>query len=170
MNIRFETKRLLVRDIEKNDLDALLQIYTKEKNMKYVSTGNFNWTMEQLSERFDRLNINYIYGFGIFVAVEKYLGKIIGEAGLFDSYKNKTKLELGYILDSQYWGKGYGFEICMGLINYSFGHLNIKSVVARMYAVNIASVRLSEKCGMQKTNSGLTDKGVEFLEYEISNP
>ena len=82
MNIRFETKRLLVRDMEKDDFVALLQIYTKEKNMKYVSNGNFNWTMEQLSERFDRLNTNYVFGFGIFVVEEKYSAKIIGEAGL----------------------------------------------------------------------------------------
>lgn len=39
-----------------------------------------------------------------------------------------------------------------------------------MYAEHIASVRLSEKCGMQKVKTDTTEKGETFFEYKISNP
>ena len=59
----------------------------------------------------------------------------------------------------------FGTEICRGLINYAFASLKAKCVLARMYASNKASVRLCEKCGMQKWNSGITENGKEFHEY-----
>ncbi|HZL12003.1 MAG TPA: GNAT family N-acetyltransferase [Prolixibacteraceae bacterium] len=170
MNVRFETERLLIRDIETADLSSLLQVYSKKENMEYVSNGNYKWTFEQLSEKYNKLNKNYSSGFGIFVVEEKDSSEIIGEAGLFDSFGKQSKLELGYIIDSKHWGKGYGYEISLGLINYCFHKLKTKSVIARMYSKNVASVRLSEKCGMQKTNSGLTAANEEYLEYELSNP
>jgi len=138
--------------------------------MKYVSNGTYEWTYEQLSEKYDKLNKNYSNRIGIFVIEVKNSGKIIGEAGLFDSFEKLTKLELGYIIDSKHWGNGYGYEICMGLINCCFYDLRINSVIARMYSKNIASVKLSESCGMKRINSGLTEKNEEYFEYEILNP
>ena len=170
MNIRFETPRLLIRDIVQEDLGCLLYVYNKHENMKYVSNGNHKWTIGQLMDKYDRLNKNYVYGYGIFVVEMKYSNKIVGEAGLFDSFEQLSKLEMGYIIDSNYWGNGYGHEVCMGLINYCFNHLKTNSVIARMYSENIASVKLSEKCGMHKTNTGLTQNNEEYFEYEISNP
>ncbi|RYM32091.1 N-acetyltransferase [Brumimicrobium glaciale] len=169
MNLRFQTKRLVVRDIEKGDLKSLLKICTEEKNMKYVSNGNHDWTLAQLSEKYKILNQNYINGFGVFVIEDKFTREIIGEAGLFKSYGSHSKLELGYIINFQHWKKGYGFEICNGLINYGFRELKTEIITARMYSENKASVRLSEKCGMHKINDGLTEKGEKFFEYEISN-
>ena len=157
MNIRFETERLLIRDIELTDLESLLKVYCKKENMKFVSNGNYKWTLSQLSEKYENLNKNYRSGFGVFIVIEKEENKVIGEAGLFDSFKNPSKLEMGYILDSKYWNQGFGYEICNGLINYSFNKLKVGSVVARMYAENIYSVKLSEKCGMQR-NSCRTDR------------
>jgi [ribosomal protein S5]-alanine N-acetyltransferase len=170
MNIRFETERLLIRDIENEDMASLLKVYNKKENMRYVSNGSYRWTFEQLAEKYERLNNNYVSGFGVFVVEEKNSGEIIGEAGLFDSFGIQSKLELGYIIDSKHWANGYGYEICMGLINYCFNDLRINSVIARMFSKNIASVKLSEKCGMKRINEGLTDKNEECFEYEILNP
>ena len=167
MNVRFETERLLIRDIEPEDMESLLKIYTQEVNMKYISTGNYKWTYEQLSEKYNRCNINYIAGIGVFAVENKDSGKIIGEAGVFDSFGKTSKLELGYILNSMYWSRGYGYEICVGLIKYCFDNIGTKSVIARMYSENMASVKLSEKCGMKKIHVGMADSNKEYFEYEI---
>jgi len=170
MNVRFETERLLIRGIEKEDLESLLKVYNKKENMKYVSDGTYKWTFKRLAEKYDRQNKNYASGFGIFAVEKKNSGEIIGEAGLFDSFEKQSILELGYIIDSKHWGNGYGYEICMGLINYCFNDLRINSVIARMYSKNIASVKLSESCGMKRINEGLTEKNEEYFEYRILNP
>jgi hypothetical protein len=45
--------------------------------MKYVSNGNYNWTLKQIFEKYEKLNHNYIFGYGVFVVEDKYSGKIM---------------------------------------------------------------------------------------------
>jgi [ribosomal protein S5]-alanine N-acetyltransferase len=165
---RFQTNRLLVRDISEDDLNFLLQIYEKEENMKFISDGKYGWTKEQLTEKYEKYNKNYDLGFGVFTICLNDTNKIIGEAGLFDSFGDFKKIELGYILDTTYWGQGFGEEICNGLINYSFNNLGIEKLISRMYAENVASVRISEKCGMKRVKSGEAFNRQVYYEYEIS--
>ena len=167
--IRFQTDRLLVRDISKEDLDSLMHIYGKKENMKFISDGKYGWSKDQLTEKYEKFNKNYGLGIGVFTICLKDSTAIIGEVGLFDSFGDIKKLESGYILDNTYWGKGFGKELCNGLINYSFNNLKIEKLISRMYAENFASVRISEKCGMKRTKSGETTEGRAWYEYEISN-
>jgi len=167
--IRFQTDRLLVRDISKEDLDSLMHIYGKKENMKFISDGKYGWSKDQLTEKYEKFNKNYGLGIGVFTICLKDSTAIIGEVGLFDSFGDIKKLESGYILDNTYWGKGFGIELCNGLINYSFNNLKIEKLISRMYAENFASVRISEKCGMKRTKSGETTEGRAWYEYEISN-
>jgi len=167
--IRFQTYRLIIRDIQTEDLDSLLAIYRRQENMKFISDGRCDWSKEQLTGKYEKCNVNYASGFGIFTVCLKDTDTVIGEAGLFDSFDATNKLESGYILDSAYWRQGFGKEICNGLIQYCFNNLRIETVVSRMYAENDRSVKLSEKCGMKRVNTGETTDGRTFYEYEISN-
>jgi len=167
--IRFQTDRLIVRDISKEDIDPLLKIYGKKENMKFISDGKYGWSKVQLIEKYNKCNKNYDLGVGIFTICLKNTTGIIGEVGLFDSFGDLQKLESGYILDNTYWGQGFGKELCNGLIKYSFNNLKIEKFISRMYAENIASVRLSEQCGMKRMIAGETIDGRAWYEYEISN-
>ena len=166
--IRFQTNRLIIRDILTEDMDFLQEIYRRKENMKFISAGRYAWTKEQLAAKYEKYNENYVSGFGVFTVCLKDLNTVIGEAGLFDSFGEPNKLELGYILDAAYWGKGFGKEICNGLIEYCFNTLRISTVIARMYAANVRSVKLSENCGMKRVHEGETQEGRTFYEYEIS--
>ena len=143
----------------------MLSIYTQERNMRYISDGRYDWTITGLEEKYSRINKCYPDGYGIFIVELKSSGKVIGEAGLFSFEREAGTFELGYILDSDHWNRGYGTEICRGLIDYAFVSLKAECIVARMYASNKASVRLCEKCGMKKSDSGIAGNGKEFYEY-----
>jgi len=166
---RFQTDRLLIRDITTEDLDFLLQLYQKKENMKFISDGRYLWSKEQLADKYEKCNKNYPKGFGVFTVILKQTNTIIGEAGLFEIPGDCTKLEVGYILDTKYWKQGLGTEICTELIKYSFNKLGMKTLISRMYAENNASVKLSEKCGMKRVKTGETRDGRTFYEYEILN-
>jgi ribosomal-protein-alanine N-acetyltransferase len=167
--IRFQTDRLIIRDIQAEDMDFLLEIYRRQENMKFISDGRCEWSKEQLTEKYEKCNVNYASGFGIFTVCLIETNTVIGEAGLFDSFDDTDKLESGYILDAVYWRQGFGKEICNGLIQYCFNNLRISTVISRMYAENVGSVILSERCGMKRVNAGETNDGRKFYEYEISN-
>ncbi|MBS2213599.1 GNAT family N-acetyltransferase [Carboxylicivirga mesophila] len=167
--ILFETPRLIARHITQADIYELLPIYNKEANMRYISSGKHQWTHTELTNKYRQVNQNYHLGIGIFALILKSDDSVIGEAGLFNSFDNLQRLEMGYIIDSSHWEKGLGKEVCCGLIQYAFQTLNTQTLIARMYTDNKASVALSEKCGMAKTESGHTDDGKEYLVFSINN-
>lgn len=165
--IIIETERLILRHILEDDLDCLLKVYNKLENMRFISNGKINWTKAELVSKYERINESYKYGIGIFSLQLKEEKNIIGEASLFNSFNDFEKLELGYIIDSSFWKRGYGKEICMGLFDYAFNILRVKLLVARMYAENINSVELSKKCGMREKEIGVAENGMQFIVYEI---
>lgn len=166
--LRLKTARLNIRDVEESDFDKLLRIYNRKENMLYVSDGNYHWSKKELVAKYQKYNQHNAEGYGIFVVELLESEEIIGEAGLFNSFDDTAVLELGYIIDSAFWKHGFGTEICRGLIEYAFGTLKTERLIARMYAANVSSVRVSEKCGMKRVEHGFTPDGREFLEYAIS--
>jgi RimJ/RimL family protein N-acetyltransferase len=169
MEIIIETKRLWIRKIEQEDLDSLLEIYNNFQNMKFIPNSDCKWTKEKLQAKYGKVNNGYKNGFGIFSVQIKNKNIIIGEAGLFNSFQNLNHLELGYILDNKYWRKGYGREICNSLIDFGFKRLKIEKLTARIFKQNIASIKLSESCGMKLIKQGQADSAADFYEYEIKN-
>jgi RimJ/RimL family protein N-acetyltransferase len=169
MNIIIKTQRLWIKEIEANDLDYLLDIYQDSQNLKFIPNTDFEWTKEKLKEKYDTINKDYINGFGIYAVQLKKKNRIIGEAGLFNSFHDLKHLEIGYILDHKIWRKGYGTEICKSLIDYGFDKLNSDRLTARMFKQNMASIKLSEKCGMKLIQQGKTENGESFCEYEIKH-
>ena len=168
--MRFQTNRLWIRDIVEEDLDFLLLLYRKKENMKFISDGRTEWSKEQLKDRYEQYNTCSDSGIAVFAVGIKGPNIIIGEAGLFNSFGDSKKLELGYILDKEYWKQGFGTEICRGLIDYGFNVLKVEKLIARMYAENTGSVKLSDKCGMKRVEAGETINKKAFYEYEIVNP
>jgi len=156
------TKSLLIREIIPSDINALLSVYSKEENMKYISNGKYDWTAEELKGKYEKVNTDgYPQGYGIFAVVAD--GDIIGEAGLFNSFGSKKILELGYILDNKYWNKGYGTEICSGLLEYGFNILGVDKIIARMYPENTGSIRICVKLNFIKVDV----PGAIYYQYEI---
>ena len=88
--VRFETNRLVVRDVVEGDLDIMFSIYTQEKNMRYISDGRYDWTIFELRDKYSRINKSYSYGYGIFIVELKDSGVVIGEAGLFSFDREKN--------------------------------------------------------------------------------
>ncbi len=168
MNV-IETERLYIKHISKSDICQLHKIYNKTENMQFISTGKSDWTINELEDKYNKTNVNYKLGFGVFTIESKEINKIIGEVGLFNSFNDLSKLELGYIIDSKYWRMGFGTESCLGLMNYAFCELQVRTLIARMYSKNLSSIALSEKCDMVRIDSGFTDNGTEYFTYEIKN-
>ncbi len=137
--------------------------------MQYIPHARSIWSRHDLENKFRSHSIHYPKGYGLFVIEELSTRQLIGEAGLFNTMNDECVLELGYILDHHFWGKGYGTEVCRALINHSFYQLNVKQVIARMYKANKASARLAEKCGMHLDMIEANGEGNCVLQYIITN-
>lgn len=165
-----ETKRLIIKKIESEDeFAALLAIYNKADNMKYVQSGKYDWTRKELEDRYGLSgSAENMTDRGFFVVRLKEENTVIGEAGIFDTFHSTSKMEIGYIIDDAYWNKGYGTEVCLGLAGYMREKLKCKEIVARMYEDNTGSIRVCEKAGFRLHEKGETAAQKAFREYRLA--
>lgn len=56
--------------------------------------------------------------------------------------------ELGWIIDKNYWGKGYAFEASSAMVKKCLKDMNIRKFIAHCDSENISSRRVMEKLGM----------------------
>ena len=162
-----ETERLILRLYKETDKDDLVKLFTDEKVMKYVDTGVFSpekaeslWL--KLTENFYPQGITTIYG-----VFDKTAGNYIGHASLRPRPTNKEEWEIGYILRSKEWGKGYATEIARKLVEFGFDELGLNAVYATVDTDNYASIRVLEKIGMKHIRDEYDEQG-KFYVYGIT--
>jgi RimJ/RimL family protein N-acetyltransferase len=71
------------------------------------------------------------------------------QAEIADQAKG-TQVELGWVLNPAYAGKGYATEAVRELLRFCFEDLGIRRVVANCFADNVESWRLAERLGMRR--------------------
>lgn len=110
------TKRLIMRRFNKNDADDVYEYLGDEDVMQYIEPS-FNY--EQTVEFID---LFICVDPAVYALVEKISGKVIGHI-IFHSYKHDLVYEIGWILNKNFQGKGYAFEVSNELIKYGFEEL-----------------------------------------------
>ncbi|MDO8557551.1 MAG: GNAT family protein [Candidatus Jorgensenbacteria bacterium] len=66
------------------------------------------------------------------------------------NWKDKTAITGAFIGEKKYWGKGYGTEAKMLLLNYAFNSLNLRKVCASVLSFNGRSHAYQLKCGYKE--------------------
>jgi ribosomal-protein-alanine N-acetyltransferase len=161
----FETKRLLVRSFDRDDVDGFFEFYNQPDVMKFVGNGCSAWTKGEILEKVDACS--QAKPFGIYAVCLKTENKVIGEVSLFDSFESGDRAEIGYIIHKAYWGKGYGFEAVEAFVSFCKKEWGIRKVVARMYEENTASTAICRKMKMKLIAKNNLDGKVVRLTYEI---
>lgn len=86
----------------------------------------------------------------IVVAIEVD-GVFIGTMGLHGiDFKHRRATTGALIGNKAYWGKGYGSEAKMLLLDYAFNELGLHKICSSVIAFNERSIRYSLKCGYQE--------------------
>ena len=84
----------------------------------------------------------------VFIIVDAKTRKPIGIMGIHDiAWKDRRATTGAVIGEKSYWGKGYGTEAKMLVLNFAFNTLNLRKITSRVYGFNGRSKRYSEKCG-----------------------
>jgi [ribosomal protein S5]-alanine N-acetyltransferase len=146
--VRIETDRLILREFRRTDLHALAPIMADPKVMKFPPTGVNS--VEQVYERIESFIACYKeFGFGKWAVILKEHNQLLGYCGIaLDRIDGKDERELGYRLDSRYWGQGLATEAALVAMKYGFEQFNLPYILGIVERVNRASVRVLEKVGM----------------------
>ena len=140
MAIITETVRLKIRHLEQGDFDAF-QRMERNSEVKRYTNPNGNTTPAYILQDFKKLMGYYkSVNAPLWVwAVENDEGNFIGTGALV---RSNQIYEIGYRFLPEYWGRGYGKELCRALIDYAFEELKAVKITAVACLKNQASIKI----------------------------
>ena len=163
-----ETKRLYLRELQPSDREALSKILQDEQTM-YAYEGAFSDTEVQawLEKQLKSYQRN---GFGLWAAVLKETGEMIGQCGLtWQELAGEQVLEIGYLFQRAFWHKGYASEAAMACKNYAFEMLQADEVFSIIRDTNGPSQRVAERNGMTRCGEFIKHyRGIDMSHYVYS--
>jgi len=141
------TERTVLRRITKSDLEDVYEYGTDPLVPKYLLWYNHpdkRYTLSYLSYLDKMYKQAKFYDWGI-----ELDGKMIGTCGFTSIDTENNSAEIGYVLNSKFWGMGLATEVAKKVIEFGFDVLNLRRISARCMVENIESKRVMEKCGMR---------------------
>lgn len=165
-NLRFETKRLILRPMLGMDIDALHLIFIDPNVMAAFNYPPF--TREQM-ERWLQRNLDHQkeFGYGLFSVILKESGELIGDCGL-EQMEDMGAAELGYDFRSDFWNQGYATEAAVAVRDYAFQVLHLPQLISLIRVGNLASRRVAEKVGMTLAEE-FTRYGIQYWKFSLKN-
>lgn len=142
-----ETKRLVLREVTKEDANSILHYLSDAEVMKYYGLDPFNSldnTLDEISWYQSIYNNKTGIRWGITL---KEQGIVIGSCGFHNTVSQHFRTEIGFELSKEQWGKGIAAEAVGAIINYGFEHMHFQRIEALIEPPNLSSQRLVEKIG-----------------------
>ena len=144
-----QTESLIIREFQVSDIEALAKILAKPEVMQFSIDGVFSTkkTAVKLQSFLDSYQKN---GYGKWAVIHRQSGRLIGYCGIVvEEIEGKSEKELGYRLDSEFWGQGLATEAANACLKYGFDKFKFDYVLGMAEPENKASIRVLEKIGME---------------------
>jgi len=139
------TDKLLLRHIDKSDVNEIFFLRSDEKVMKYIDrppakTTDDAYKFIQIINDLEKNNEEVTWA----ITLKDDL-KLIGTICYWNIKKEHYRAEIGFALHPDYWGKGIMQEALTEVLNYGFKVMNLHSIEANVNPDNAASIKLLEK-------------------------
>lgn len=146
--IELQSDRLLLRRITDQDASDLFEIYSNKEVMLYFDDRSAFEDMteaEKMAKDYENGLINkWEMRWGI---VLKETGKLIGTCGFHSISDYDKRIEIGYDLNRDYWGKKIMTEALSLIIQFAFEVSDVNRIEAFVEPPNIGSWVLLDKLG-----------------------
>ena len=148
--MKLETERLILREFIIDDWTAVLAYQSDPLYLRYYpwsdrTAGNvrefvnmfLDWQRERPRTKFQ------------LAVIPKENKQLIGTCGIRINDVELREANIGYELNSQFWGKGYATEAALAILRFGFKKLGMHRIFANTLAANKGSARVLEKLGMR---------------------
>lgn len=160
-----ETKRLRLREMDKNDGDNLMKIFSDP-----VAMQNYPTTLtREATEKWINWNIASYkkHNTGLWICELKQDGTFVGQCGIIPQVVDEVQeMEIGYLFVRDFWGMGLAFEAASSVKEYGFSTLGLTRLIATIYHKNIPSIKLAERLGMKYEKRTFVGKSDDYI-YSI---
>lgn len=144
-----QTERLLLREFQMGDSDALFAVLGDAATMQYYPAA---FSRSEVEDWIRRNQARYRdSGCGLWAMLLKTSGELIGDCGFFvRDVEGKFEFELGWHVRRDLWGQGFATEVARGCIDCAFATFGAARVIALVRPENLGSCRVAEKNGMTR--------------------
>jgi ribosomal-protein-alanine N-acetyltransferase len=145
------TERLLLRQVNTKDVNAILSLRSNDEVMKYIPRPYLKNKEEalELIEMFDN-KIENALGINWGIAFLDQPEKILGIIGHYRIKPEHHRAEVGYMLFPDHKGKGIVSEALKKVVEYGFKEMKLHSIEAILDPGNIGSEKVLLKNGFVK--------------------
>ena len=167
MNIIFQSPRLYFREFTEQDVQLLLDLDSNPNVVKYMHRPVP--TIENITEELHKRILPHykLYGYGRWAIHLKQDDNFIGACGL-KFLPEFDETDMGYQFKEAYWGKGYGYETAKAILDYGLAVLKLPAIFAKALPLNIASLKVMEKCRMDYVEDVVDTDGLMVKKYCLS--
>jgi RimJ/RimL family protein N-acetyltransferase len=149
-----QTERLLLRQWKQEDFQPFYEMGRDERVMEYFPSLLDKQASDAIASKCQALI--EAQGWGFWAVELKASGKFIGFIGLHIPSADlpfSPCVEVGWRLAYPYWGKGYATEGAKASLRFGFTELSLGEIVAFTSVLNLKSIHVMEKSGMEKSEA-----------------
>ena len=158
--IIIESERLYLRTITEHDIaDLHNRIFSNEEVVRHTFGSEISDISDTKS--FIDKQGNFDGQYGLSALIERESDTIIGLAGVLQcNYLEQPDYEIGFILATQFWGKGYAKEIGQAQIDFIKKETSANRVLAIAGSENHGSIKTIKSLGLNYlTTINVKDRG-----------
>ncbi len=145
-----ETERLVLRRLQRTDLEALYALYRDPVVRRYFPDGTR--TLDETREELEW----FLEGhprhpeLGLWATVERSTGAFLGRCGLLPwTIDDTVEVEVAYLIDPARWGEGFATEAARAIVRHAHDALGLERLICFIDPENVASIRVAENVGMR---------------------
>jgi RimJ/RimL family protein N-acetyltransferase len=149
---RIETERLILREFEIGDAEAVLEFGSHPEVCRYTCDADSMTTLEDARKVITGtwLNDYEKYGYGRLAVVDKASQKVFGFCGM-KYLEDLQETDIGYRFLPEFWGRGIATEATQAVLQYGRSNIGLTNIIGLVVHENIASQRVLVKLGFQHT-------------------
>ncbi len=161
-NAILESARLILRPFNIDDTDDVY-LYASDSTVTKYLTWHPHESKKQTEDILKKFFINKP---GVYAIELKENNMCIGCIDLRICPEH-SKASFGYVLNREYWSKGYMTEALELILCLVFTKLNLNRVESTHYVGNEGSGRVMQKCGMKYEGKGLQEVKVKGKYHDV---
>jgi [ribosomal protein S5]-alanine N-acetyltransferase len=160
--------RLALRELVLSDLDFVAEMLADPLVMRHYPK---TLTRVEAQAWIERQRARYARdGHGLWLVSDQETERPIGQVGLLrQDLPGGADWEVGYLLHTAHWHKGYATEAALAVRDYAFRVLAPGRLISLIRPENAPSQRVARRLGMEATER-VQFAGLEHLVFALARP
>ncbi|MEP0827818.1 MAG: GNAT family N-acetyltransferase [bacterium] len=147
--LKLEGNNIYLRPVRPSDAESIYR-YARHREISRYTYVPYPYRLEdsyaflKSLRRWRKKGTSEVFGI-----IDKSSHRLLGLIGMHRIDRVNRRVEIGYWLGKEHWGKGFTSDAVRLVVRYAFKDMKLQKVVARVWHPNIASAKLLQKCGFK---------------------